>query len=109
MIITANNLSDLNNILTNANNNNQVVILDTYAKWCKPCSMISPYFESLSNNPHYNNIIFVKVDIDNATDINDYLYPKSLPTFYVFKNLIKINEYSGSNKNDLETFINKYA
>lgn len=108
MIITANNLNDLNNILTNANNNNQIVILDTYAKWCGPCKIISPYFELLSNDSKYNNIIFVKVDIDIATDINEYLYPKSLPSFYVFNKLINVDEYSGSDKNQLMAFINKY-
>lgn len=108
MIITANNINDFNNILTNANNNNQIIILDMYAKWCNPCKIISPFFELLSNNPNYNNIIFVKVDIDIASDINEYLYPKTLPTFYVFKKLIKIDEYSGSDKNQLMAFINKY-
>jgi len=105
MISICNNYEDLKNILSNSNN--KIVIIDTYAKWCQPCKKISPYFESLSNDPSYENVIFVKIDIDHATNIHEYLDPEKLPTFYIFKNLMKIAEYTGSNEKQLKEFLDK--
>ena len=103
MITICNNYEDFKNILSNSNN--KIVIIYTFAKWCQSCKKIAPYFLSLSNDPSYENVIFVKIDIDNAIDIHEYLYPKTLPTFYIFKKLMKIAEYSGSNENQLKKFL----
>lgn len=106
MITICNDYEDLKNILSN--NKDKTIIIDTYAKWCQPCKKISPFFENLSNDQLYKNVVFVKIDIDNATNIQEYLDPEKLPTFYIFKNLMKIDEYTGSNEEQLKNFLNKY-
>lgn len=42
------------------------VVVDFSAVWCGPCRMISPYFEQLSEDPAFQHIIFLKVDVDQV-------------------------------------------
>jgi thioredoxin 1 len=98
-MITLNNNNEFNQILQN----NKVVI-DFYAKWCKPCSFISPYYEKLSNE--FPNITFVKVDIEQAPDIADKCNISCLPSFQFYNNKSKINELNGADEKVLKEYIN---
>lgn len=71
---------DYRNILAN----NTRVIIDCYATWCGPCKIIAPNFVKLSNE--YNNIVFVKLNVDDAPDVSNELNVKAMPTFFYFFN-----------------------
>ena len=38
------------------------VVIKVYTDWCGPCKKIEPYFEELTFNPKYSDILFVKVN-----------------------------------------------
>jgi Thioredoxin len=41
------------------------VFVDFFAEWCGPCKMVAPKIEALSQE--YPSIVFVKVDVDQAS------------------------------------------
>ena len=49
----------------------KLVVIDFFATWCGPCRQIGPKFEDFSSK--YTDVIFLKVDVDEAEDIpSDY-------------------------------------
>jgi thioredoxin 1 len=74
---------------------NEVVVLDFYADWCKPCKSVMPEFGGLSNI--YKNMVFAKVNIDNPdlSDIIDQYDVIKVPTFFVIKNNRVIKRIDG--------------
>jgi thioredoxin len=54
-------------------------IVDFYADWCRPCKMISPILEELSNE-YKDQIIVYKVDTDAEKELASVFGITSLPT-----------------------------
>lgn len=77
-------------------NDDEVKILYFTASWCKPCKYMNPIMESLDKDPKLNLSVY-KMDIDqNKTD--DFLKINSVPTFYYFKNGIKLGSSRGQKR-----------
>jgi len=81
------------------------VMVDFYAPWCGPCKTISPFLEELSET--HTDILFVKVNIDEAEDIANEYSIAAMPTFMLFKkgNIVMIN--TGANKNMISIMVAK--
>jgi thioredoxin len=60
------------------------IILDFYASWCGPCKKIAPFFEKISHD--FTNIVFVKINVDEAEKIAEYFNISAMPTFIGIKN-----------------------
>ena len=58
---------------------NVPVIVDFYADWCKPCSMIAPYLVELQKE-YGNKIQVYKVDVDKITKVAQKFDIRSIPT-----------------------------
>lgn len=63
-------------------NNN--VVIDFYATWCGPCKMLAPIFESVAREKP--NVTFVKVDVDEASELAQLFGIMSIPTVAYIKN-----------------------
>uniref|UniRef100_A0A8C1QVU6 Thioredoxin n=1 Tax=Cyprinus carpio TaxID=7962 RepID=A0A8C1QVU6_CYPCA len=83
----------------------KLVVVDFTATWCGPCQMIAPFYKGLSENPSYANVVFLKVDVDDAQDVAQSCDIKCMPTFHFYKNGKKLDEFSGSNKDKLEEML----
>ncbi|KAG7241509.1 hypothetical protein INR49_025553 [Caranx melampygus] len=81
---------------------NKLVVVDFTATWCGPCQQIGPKFVACSNNPEYKDVIFLKVDVDDAQDVAQECEIKCMPTFQFYKNGSKVDEFSGANPVTLE-------
>jgi len=68
------------------------VIVDFSAIWCRPCLMIGPVFERLAEN-HEKELYFVKVDVDEASDIAEMYQITALPTIKSFVNGKAISKF----------------
>ncbi|NP_001091381.1 uncharacterized protein LOC100037235 [Xenopus laevis] len=90
-------LEEFQNVLQEAKE--KLVVVDFTATWCGPCKMIAPVFEKLSvENP---DVVFLKVDVDDAQDVAAHCEVKCMPTFHFYKNGLKVFEFSGANESSL--------
>ena len=79
-------------ILATPNNFNEVVIeasktktvvVDFFADWCGPCKMIMPQFEEAAETNQ--DVIFVKVNVDDSKELAQKYEVSSIPAFISFK------------------------
>jgi thioredoxin 1 len=61
------------------------VLVDFWATWCKPCTMISPIVDELALE-FDGKVNFVKVDIDKNPKTAAKYNVRSIPTLLIFKN-----------------------
>jgi thioredoxin 1 len=60
------------------------VLVDFFATWCGPCSMLSPLVEKLStDNP---NLKVLKIDVDQNPEVASLFDVYSIPTLIFFEN-----------------------
>jgi thioredoxin 1 len=59
------------------------VLVDFWAEWCGPCRMVGPVLEEMEGD--YPDVIFVKLDVDQATDIAQRFGVMNIPTILAFE------------------------
>lgn len=69
--------------LKEAMNSKQLVIVEFWAPWCKPCTILSPKLELLSNK--HKDIGFAKLNVDEYEDAAENLNIRGIPTTIAFK------------------------
>lgn len=62
-----------------------VVVVDFFATWCGPCKMLTPVIEELSSELE-GKVKFIKVDIDESSDLASRFQIVNVPTLKVLKN-----------------------
>ena len=72
------------------------VIVDFWAPWCMPCRMISPIVDELAKD-YKGKIKFVKINVDNNTQLATDLQILSIPLLILFKNGREILRKTGAN------------
>jgi thioredoxin 1 len=68
--------------LKDAVTDNDIVVVDLYATWCKPCQEMLPVIEELSNTI---NVPFFKVDIDKVPEVKEFTGAKAVPMLLIYK------------------------
>ncbi|XP_016425688.1 thioredoxin-like [Sinocyclocheilus rhinocerous] len=106
MVIVIEDKNAFDNALKNAGN--KLVVVDFTATWCGPCQSIAPFYKALSEKEENKNVVFLKVDVDDAQDVATFCEIKCMPTFHFYKNGKKIDEFSGSNQSNLEEKISMH-
>jgi len=78
----------------------KLVVVDFFATWCGPCRMIAPKLEKMAET--YSDVIFLKVDVDEAEDIQAEYEIEAMPTFKFFKKEAVVGEVVGANDAKIE-------
>lgn len=79
-------------------------LVDFYANWCGPCKMLSPIIHELSEE--ITDIKFLKVDIDEESELAEKYDVMSIPTIILFENGVEVKKNIGLiSKSELEKFI----
>jgi thioredoxin 1 len=65
--------------------------------------MMAPIFEELAAKTP--RCIFLKVDVDEANDVAQACGVSAMPTFQLFKNGVKVNEFRGADAAQLQAMV----
>ncbi|KAL3868872.1 hypothetical protein ACJMK2_041628 [Sinanodonta woodiana] len=88
---------------------NKLVVVDFWAGWCGPCKVIDPVVQALAVDPGLQDkVVFVKVDVDEASEVAEAVGIECMPTFVFFKNGHKVDDMSGANGEKLKELIQKH-
>lgn len=82
-------------------------MVDFTASWCGPCRFIAPFFAELSEK--YDNMIFVKVDVDELNDISTEYDIHAMPTFLFFKKSMVVDKLVGMNIPELQKKVKQFS
>nr|XP_050865668.1 thioredoxin-2 isoform X2 [Vespula vulgaris] len=72
-----------------------LVVIDFYATWCGPCKAIGPKIEELAKETE--DVIFLKVDVEECEDIVNEYKITNMPTFVFIKEGKILETFSGAN------------
>ena len=101
-------------VLTDANFDKEVlqhtapVLVDFWAEWCAPCTMIEPIVSEIAND--YNNRIKVcKLNVDESPKLASRYQIRSIPTLLIFNNGKVVEQSVGvQHKDKIIEKINNY-
>lgn len=99
MVIQISELDEYKFIITT----NDKVVVDFSAQWCGPCKRIAPLFKELS--VHHTDIIFIKVDVDEAPDISTEENISAMPTFYAYYNGKRVKTLTGASEEKVANMV----
>lgn len=103
-MLIANSKEEMEAILIKANG--ALVVIDHWATWCGPCKMIAPLYAELSEE--YDNVIFVKVDVDENPDTAAAYSVSAMPTFVFVKGGEVVDRLMGANPTALQEMIEEH-
>jgi len=84
----------------------KLVVVDFFATWCGPCKMVAPHMEEMSKN--MDNVVFLKVDVDEVEDITEEYQVQAMPTFIFIKKGEKVDILTGANVEKLKDLVNTH-
>ena len=83
------------------------VLIDCYADWCGPCKMLEPIFEQLAGE--HRDILFGRINVDNAPKISSQFQIKGIPLMLFFKNGQLVNKLLGAQSHEtIEAHIQRF-
>ena len=74
-----------------------LIVVDFFAVWCGPCRMIAPAVEALAKE-YEGAVTFVKVDVDQVTELAQRCGVPAMPTFQFYKDGKKVDDLTGANE-----------
>ena len=82
-----------------------IMLLDFWATWCGPCSMIAPIVDQVAEE---ENIKVGKINIDEERNLAYQFEIEAIPTIILMKDGKEINRQVGfMDKNELKAFLQK--
>ncbi|MGQ9514492.1 MAG: thioredoxin [Thermoproteota archaeon] len=75
--------------------NHPLVVVDCWAPWCGPCSIVAPIVEELSRD-YAGKILFGKLNVDENRVVSMRYKIMSIPTLLVFKKGILVDSIIGA-------------
>lgn len=88
---------------------NNFIIIYLYSNLCDTCNNLKSKLDKLVYNNN-SNIIFLKIDVENDTELVKYLDITTYPVFRIYKNYVMLEEIFGTYDNIiqiLESFISE--
>ena len=80
----------------------KLILIDFHAQWCGPCHSIAPSLKTIAER---NDIIVLKVDVDEAEEITRLEEVSAMPTFKLYKNNHLVSQFEGANEEQLRQVV----
>jgi thioredoxin 1 len=90
MIVHVNDMKEFDELIAKKR-----VLVDFFATWCGPCKMLSPILEEIDQRGEAGDLLIVKVDVDEATEIAARFHIQSIPTLMLFNEGKAVNTALG--------------
>lgn len=87
------NLTD-ENFQAEIGTESKFVLVDFFATWCEPCSLIAPILEKIAED-FKEKIVLMKANLDNVPMTAQKFGVEKIPTVVVFKDGKPINGFVG--------------
>ncbi|GFN39031.1 MAG: thioredoxin C-2 [Marine Group I thaumarchaeote] len=88
-------------------NSDKPVLVDFFATWCGPCSVVAPILDELDKE-YEGKVNFVKVDVDQNKKLASKYNIISIPTIAIFRNgKIVAQEVGTASKKTIKYYIDK--
>jgi len=84
----------------------KLVVAYFTATWCGPCKKIAPVYEKLSTT--YKDAVFLKIDIDENSALEDVSTLPGVPAFKFFKDDKLVGAFEGAHETKLEEHVKKF-
>lgn len=83
---------------------NDIVVVDFWAEWCRPCLKFGPIFEGVSED--HPDVVFAKVDTEAEQELAMAARITSIPTLWVFREGIQVFANPGGvDRKSLESLV----
>ena len=84
------------------------VLVDFWAGWCMPCKMVAPIIEQLADQ-YVGKLKVAKLDVDENPEIASKYEIMSIPSVFLFKGGVKIDQMVGARpKAQFDEMLKKY-
>ena len=87
------NLTD-ENFIKEVQKTDKMALVDFYATWCEPCSLIAPVLEKLEKE-FEEKIVLLKANVDNVPFFAQKYQVSTIPMVVLFKNSQPISGFMG--------------
>ena len=79
------------------NNSKKPILVDFFATWCEPCSVLAPILEKVAKD-FKDKIILIKANIDNIPKTAQKFEVERIPMVILFKDGKPINGFVGADR-----------
>ncbi|KAJ7069721.1 thioredoxin-like protein [Mycena amicta] len=95
------------NDIIEASSSEKTIVVDFHAEWCGPCKAIAPRFNQLAQqNP---DVQFLRVDVDELTDIAETFHVTAMPTFFAIKDKTVLGMLRGADPQGLARLVKQHG
>ena len=73
----------------------QLVLVDFWATWCRPCQMMGPIMDQLAED-YQGRVLIAKINADECKEICTRFGITNIPNFKLFKNGVEVGNVVGA-------------
>ncbi|XP_021758334.1 thioredoxin H5-like [Chenopodium quinoa] len=88
-------------------NSKKLTVIDFTATWCAPCRFMAPILSEFANK--YEDVLFLKVDVDELKTVAEDFKVDSMPTFVFLKQGKVVDRFVGANKESLLKLVTEHS